>query len=273
MTKSKKKKSIAQHTSRSENKELSTEITESQETIKLTKKQYISLSVFAVFLLLFLLTWKEPEIKISDDWNKSALKLDSATRVQDPVLKKKLIDESGTELINLSVKYPKHARVHFYLGFYYSLFGNWDLSVGHYKTCIQLDSGSTINSVWDDAEKNMASDYLKRVNVKLAAQEKNEAKLLLSRALADVPTSPKLCELMGHLMMEVNLLDSALLYYSRSLNANPNNGDVLNNVGVIYQRVNKFEIAAEYYRKSLQVNPNQQMASENLRAVTKLIKH
>ena len=235
-------------------------------------RQIVSLLTLAICLIAYLLIWKNPEIVVKDPWYLSAIKLDSANKIQDSSLKSKLLSEAGSELKALIDRYPNHARVHFFLALYYYNTQQWDSAMAHNKICMHLDSGSTINSIWPNAKQNLSAIYLNKTNNCLRSNDLNTAVKLLQEGIFQNPAESAFFTIMGNIMLHYSKADSALFYYNKSIERNPSNTDVLNNIGVIYQRTGNPEEAAKYFKKALAVNPKNSEAAKNLQNVQNLIK-
>lgn len=214
-----------------------------------------------LFLAALFFTWFGPSIDITDPWFDAVLKVDSASKVTDPALRSKLMDEGGAELKKLIKEYPFHARVHFMLGFYYMKSGKMDSAISEFRETIKIDSGATINPVWTDAVRLLSTIYVAESNElvknktpELALKKLNEAKDLAK-------FSDNINAQYGVLYHQAGQLDSAEIYYLRTLQINPNHKGVIKNLSLIYllrgnERLQekKYNEALRYYTESYKIN-------------------
>jgi hypothetical protein len=135
---------------------------------------------FILALVLYSLIWIVPAAPpVIDPWYAAVQLVDSSKKVNDPLLKEKLLTQGGNELRELVRLYPYHARVRFFLGYYYFSVDKWDSSLIEFKEAARMDSGATINPVWPDAHKLLIKAALNKCNVLLQQKKLTECKTIL----------------------------------------------------------------------------------------------
>ncbi|MBM2814536.1 MAG: hypothetical protein HW421_1298 [Ignavibacteria bacterium] len=217
---------------------------------------------YFIGIIIFFTIWTEPGVVVMDPWFRAVKLVDSSRRVQDPAEKSRLLETGGNQLRELIAKYPKHARVHFLLGYYYITAQKFDSAMIHEKIAIQLDSGSTINPVWLDAQNHLAlcvanlnNDYLKKGQYGLALKLLSECKPYISQNFEFYNQ----CALVYH---NLGVFDSAEVYYDRSLRINPEQEHIKKNFSnILYSKgnndlmKNNIDEAIDSFNKAGALNP------------------
>lgn len=245
-------------------------------TEKVAKKYSLrAYSVLIVFLLIFILVWILPEAKMTDPWYSAVQKVDSARKVQNPTLSASLMEEGGRELKSLAAKFPKHARVQFFLGYYYFNVKNWDSAMHYFRRTVELDSGAILNPIAPEGQRflvlsalNKSNAYLKENNLRLAYD-----------ALAPVrgiSNSPDVFNQFGMICQAQGKLDSAFAFYEKALQINPGNKLAAQNItSILLERGNKaysindFDLALTYFIQADKINPSNMQVNYNLGLVLK----
>ncbi len=251
------------------------------------KRKRIAQTALGVTVLLFVLIWIEPPMHdFQDPWYTAIRLVDSSRKVQDPTLKEKLLEEGGSMLKSLSAKHPYHARVHYFLGVYYSMKQDWDNAIAEHTKAVEIGSGGLVNNVEFDAQRDLIGALFSKANSLLDKKLIDSSIKYYNSALDQskkLRMTKKLADLMPHLINNLSVaymqkgnelnrngnLDSALACYEQSVSVNPRRADALNNIGTIYSKKGNRQKALEYFNKALQVEPENQSARNNLNALRK----
>lgn len=226
-------------------------------------KKLLALIPFAVAVIIYTLVWTKVETVVQDPWYEAIMMVDSSQRVKDPQLKQQLMDKGGNKLRQLVIQHPYHARVHFFLGYYYFLAGNWDSTIIQQKEAYRIDSGSTINSVWPDAINILSNATMNKANTYLSKGQVASAKHTLLESLRYTAGNPFTNKMLGNIYLNLNATDSALYYYNISTSLQPD-ADVLNNMGVVYLTKKDYKNAVPFLLKALELKPDNKSAKANL---------
>ena len=223
-----------------------------------------------IFLLIYSSIWILPDVKLTDPWYSAVQKIDSARKVMDPAVKADLISEGGTELKALAGKFSKHARVQFFLGYYYFNIRNWDSAAYYFRRTIDLDSGAVMNPVAPEGQRflllsalNKSNDFVKDKDFKNALSSLENVKYL--------DGSPDLNNQYGIIYQNIGDVDSAAFYYEKTLRINPNNKLAQQNLTAIYLDFgnkafsdNDFDKSLSFFKKAEQFNPTNKQVNYNL---------
>ena len=228
---------------------------------KWSNPKFRALIPFAIFVLVFLWIWTEPAEKPTDPWFEAAFLVDSSRKVQDPKLKSEMLEKGGDQLRDLVNRYPKHARVKFLLGYYYSNAGKLDSAIDLYTDAIRMDSGATINPVAPMAAQQVGMIYSQKSNMLLNQGKIEEAKKAIQPGLKYARYSPVISTQMGVVFHREGQIDSAITYYTMALNINGNHKPALQNLALaFYQKGNvllknkNLTQALEYFNRSAKMN-------------------
>lgn len=239
---------------------------------RISKNQWISISVLTLFIVVFFLAFRENDKKIIDEWYKALYLVDSGRKSNDAELKIKLMEQGGNQLKELVQKYPFHARVNYFLGYYYMHKENLDSAIKYFKTSYSLDSGATINAIWKEVASDIVYCYKKKSEKTTADHDFTNSLIYLKEALRYEPFEAQTNFFIGNTFLNLNMPDSALPHYIISIKYDPKNTEAMNNLGYIYVRKQDYKTAAEYFRKVLMINPNNELARQNLNAINEGIK-
>ncbi len=180
---------------------------------RINKNQWISISVLIFFVVLFFLAFRENNIRIVDEWYKALHLVDSGKKSSDDVLKLKLMEQGGNQLKELVKKYPFHARVNFFLGYYYMNKDNFDSAIKYYKIAYSQDSGATINAIWREVGSSLVYCYKKKSEKATADRDFDNSLIYLKEALKYEPFEAQTNFFIGNTYLYLNMPDSALPYY------------------------------------------------------------
>lgn len=225
---------------------------------------------FGIAIIIYALIWIiKPGEPVVDPWFAAVKLVDSSNRVQDPAIKAKLMNEGGNELRRLVKLHPYHARVHYYLGYYFFLKQDWDSSMIELKEASRIDSGSTINSIWPNAHDLIVKTSVNQSLIYRNAGNPAKAKEILLEAYPYYPNHPLLNKHLGSVCYDTQDFEGALRYFTVSLNGEPKDYDVSNMIGVLFKMKGDLNNAAAYFNKTLQLNPNHAGARMNLESLGK----
>ncbi|MFC2130425.1 tetratricopeptide repeat protein [Bacteroidota bacterium] len=223
---------------------------------------------FALAFLVYALIWiVKPGEPVVDPWFKAIKLVDSSKRVDDPVQRTKLMNEGGNELRRLVELHPYHARVRFFLGYYYFVKQDWDSSLFELKEAARLDSGSTINSIWPNAHELIIKAAINKSLLFRNTGNLQRAKDILLDASPYHPNNPMLNKHIGSVYFDMKEYDNAQRHFMISFNGNPKDADIANLIGVIYKMRGDVNNASAYFRRALQLNPNHAGAKVNLESL------
>lgn len=221
---------------------------------------------FIIAIIIWLLIWIVPKgAPVVDPWYKAVQLVDSAAnKTQDPKIKQILFNEGGNQLKELVKKHPYHARVHFFLGFYYFTTQNWDSALVELKEAAKIDSGSILNSVWPDAYDLIAKTCINKSVLYTQTGQLIEAKKILLEGYKYAPNQPLLNRFLGNVYYNLKDYENAFRHLMISFSGNPNDDITANLLGILYNMKGDINNAKTYFNRALQINPNNQAAKTNL---------
>ena len=219
--------------------------------------------LFLIFVIFFLLVWKEPEVKSVDPWYEGYFLVDSSVKVTDPMIKKELLEKGGNKLRELVKEYPYHSKVHLLLGIYYEFAGKWDSAITEHKESMRLGAGGTINPIEQDAKRQLLICYLNKSNQQIQLAQYTEARKTLEDAIANNLNHPDVDNQIGIIFHRQAMLDSAEYYYNKVLSVNPQHQSASANLGSIcfikgnnLLKANKIDQSITMYQKAITLSPN-----------------
>lgn len=236
---------------------------------KVTTKVVIASLPFVITAIVWILIWIIPKGPVVvDPWYQAVKLVDSSNKVSEANLKIKLREEGGDMLKDLIKKYPFHARVQFFLGYYYFVCQKWDSALVPLKEAARIDSGASINAVWPDAHDLIAKAALNKALVMINNQQFAQAKDVLLDAYPYYPNNPFLNKFLGSVYFNLKEDENALRYSLVSFNGNPKDSEVANLIGVLYKTKGDMMNATSYFKRALELNPNNVMAKNNLNSLS-----
>ncbi len=236
--------------------------------ISFKNKKFLAAIPFGLAFIIYACIWLfEPGEPVSDPWFAAVKLVDSSQKVTDPTLKQKLLNDGGYELRHLVKIHPYHARVRFFLGYYYFVTQNWDSSLSELKEAARLDSGSTINSVWPNAHDLITKVAINKSVFAMNSGNLIEAKLLLLDAYPYYPSNPLLNKYIGNVYYNLGEYENAFRHFSVSFQGNQNDADVVNMLGVLYKMKGDMNNATAHFQRALQINPEHPGAKVNLSSI------
>lgn len=232
---------------------------------KIKNPKFRAFIPFAIAALFFASIWIfKPAGPVIDPWYAAVKLVDSSNKVQNPQIKKNILDEGGRQLKELVKEYPFHGRIHFFLGYYYFTKRQWDSALTELKISAKMDSGATINAFWPQAHDLIIKSSINMSIVSANQNKIQESEQYLLSAIPYNPNDPLLNKFLGSFYLNHSQIDKALIYYLKSLNANPKDAQVSNNIGLIYMQRKQIETAIPYFKRALSLNPNLAVAKDNL---------
>jgi tetratricopeptide (TPR) repeat protein len=249
-------------------KKIEEKIVRSEEETKVTSNLIISSIPFIISAILWILLWIIPNgPAVVDPWYKAVKLVDSASKIQDNKIRYGILEEGGNQLRDLTLKHPYHARVHFFLGYYYFVSQKWDSALTSLKESARIDSGATINAVWPDAHDLIAKSALNKALVFIQQNQFKQAKEILLDAYDYYPKHPILNKFLGSVNFNLGEYELALRYSMISFSGNPKDSEVANLIGTLYKMKNDLVNASAYYRKAVELDPNNQTVLHNLNSL------
>jgi tetratricopeptide (TPR) repeat protein len=224
---------------------------------------------FVIAFIFYALIWIiPPGPPVEDPWYKAVKLVDSSKKLNNPKMKNKLLKSAGNELKHLVDIHPYHAKVHFFLGYYYFVKQNWDSALVELEEAARIDSGSTINSIWPNAHDLITKAAINK-SMNLMNQGKvNRAREILLDAYKYGKYDPLLNKFIGNFYLNTKEYDNALQHLMISMNRNPKDPDTANLIGVVYKMKGDINNALAYFRHALQLNPDHNGAKNNLASIT-----
>ena len=234
----------------------------------LVGKNLFTVLPLIIFIVLYTSAWILPEPQVIDPWYKAIKLIDSSKKVSDPTYKNQLIEQAGKELKQLLSLHPYHARLYYFMGYYFYHTGNWDSSIAYEKKAIKMDSGSVWNKIDIEANDLIIEAYLNKSRILATSNQIEKAKEALLETLPYKPTDFNVYKNLGNIYFIQNLLDSATYFYKQAISYKTDDADIYNNIGIIASKFNKLSEARQYFEKALQINPDYKESIKNLNNLT-----
>lgn len=231
----------------------------------------IAILPFALAVVLFAFVWTKVETDVIDPWYSAIKKVDDARNEKDPTKRKHILDEGGKELREVYNKYPFHARVHFFMGYYFMNIGESDSAIYYFKNAINMGKGAVVNQVDAQAMTMISQVTLTKASKEIQSSNFKAAKQTLHANRIYNPADPNFPYLLGVSCQNLNELDSAALFYSQTLAIDPNHSAGKENLGNLSfmfgtSKLNKGDVvdAEKDFRKAIELAPNFAQAYNNL---------
>ncbi|GEM_PF-1444484 len=225
--------------------------------------KWLTFLPFGIFAILYMTVWADIETTVEDPWFAAVKKVDIGAREKDPAIRKAKMDEGGNELRALVQKYPKHARIHYFMGFYFSAIGDLDSTIFYCKNAIEMGKGALVNQV-----DGQAMTLVSQVALGIASKQIQEKKFedgirTIKKALPYNPNDPNFYYMLGVSFQNLNVMDSARANYENSLAIDANHNAGKENLANLYfmyanDMINKGQSpqAEEILRKAIALAPN-----------------
>ena len=191
----------------------------------------LAFAPLAFALLYLFIIWTVPEKRVVDDWYAAFEMIQKSFQTDDPAQKQKLLDTGGKRLQELTWKYPRHARVHFFTGIYYAIIGKLDSAAYHQKLAIYYGEGALVNQVDHDARAELVRISAGLTQQLLQQGQVQQAKNMLWETLFYAPQSFEVLNNLGIVSNNSGRLDSAVYYFDLSLKYNPDQPEIKRNIG------------------------------------------
>ncbi len=237
----------------------------------MNKKKLLAFAPFVIFVALFLLAWTGRDVDLKDPWYRAVGILEEGRKEKDPELSAKLIDSSGRMLSDLLEKYPFHARVHFFKGYYFLTKKNWDSSIVEFKIAIDQGKGGVVNQVEFQARDMMVNAAINWANEMMKQKKVQYGINLMRDVMSYAPRSVNLWNHAAYFHQSIQQLDSAIVYYNKALSIDPNFKHSKQNLVGIYKMYGKyyvnlgnFQLAKQYYEQAVRIMPQDGDLHNNL---------
>ncbi|MCX6148615.1 MAG: tetratricopeptide repeat protein [Candidatus Kapabacteria bacterium] len=249
------------------------DIEEIKTDIKKTTKIDFAVAIvpFIIAIILFALVWLKVETEVVDPWVAAIQKIDNSRTEKDEKKKKMLLDEGGKDLKDVMTKYPFHARVHFFMGYYFMNIGETDSAIFYLRNAINMGKGAVVNQVDAQAMTMISQVTLTKASKEIQSNNFAGAKKTLHANKMYNPADPNFPYLLGVCSQNLNEMDSAAYFYTKTLQIDPNHGpgkENLGNVSFMFgtTKLNKNENAEaeKDFRKAVELAPNFAQAFNNL---------
>lgn len=233
-------------------------------------KRVIAAIPFAVAVILFLMIWTENKTEVLDPWYAAVRLVDSSKNVTDAGEKTRLLEEGGAKLRDLLVKHPYHARVHFFMGYYFFMTQKWDSAIIELCETVRMDTLSTVNPIWIDAVNLLGAASINKSNEFLKQNKLTEALPPLKFARLYNPNNKDVNHNIAVIYHNTGNLDSAIFYYEYAFQADQNNTQLRQNMSNAYffkgnqaMVSRNVKQAAEYFKRAAEINPENKAALQN----------
>jgi len=220
-----------------------------------------------LMLLIYLYLWFGPAVTVTDPWSDDAELLDSATKMTDPAQRSAAFEKAGTDLKRLIAEHPYHARVHYYLSFYYLSTRQLDGAIASAKEAIRLGSGGMVNQVDGDARELLVEATLQKAQPLLASQNFNGAYQVLHDSYASADRDKRLLLALGNVCRSKNDNDCAIEYFEAALKVDPGNAEIYMALGDTAKSQGRVAKAIEYLEKAVALDPKSSNAQNALAAL------
>jgi len=219
-------------------------------------KQFFSqwaLPLIGVFLFIILLIGSKTR-SIEHPWTIGDLYADSSKRIQDPVLKKKVLEEGGDILRKQLAVHPYHARVWVMYGHYFIQKEDWDSCIYAEKKALELGSGTVINSIEEMAKQFL--NYALNKKLEPVFKQKEVALKIIEDAVVPGSTNIVLIKYRGLVYVNSGDFENGKTTLLKYLTLKPRDPDALYAMSLNYLNQGMKAEGNEYFIKTQQVDPN-----------------
>jgi|GEM_PF-6190436 len=187
-----------------------------------------------LFTILLVLVWSGWSVELEDPWYRAAGVIDSAARkIEDPLLKKQMIERGGSDILRLHEQHPYHPRVTYLAAFYYLNVGQLDRAIELADDAIDKGKGGLVNQIEFEAIELLAYAIIRKTDSLYSLGAKKQALSLFDIGLKYFPNHKDLAFKKGSIYHSMGLIDSALYYYDCSFKGGGDNPILLNNAALI----------------------------------------
>lgn len=236
-----------------------------------TKDYILTFLPISIIALLFLISWTDRDYVLQDDWYAAVSILDSARTTEDQNLKKEYIERGGKWLLELKEKYPFHAKLRMFVGYYYIQSGEWDKAIDELHYAIEEGKGGIVNQIEYQARDFLTNAVMNKTQILMQQQKYDD---VLATMRNSYPYAPEHISFLNHyanLFANMNRIDSALYYFERIVQIDPRNQKIREHVGNLYFNIannlaknGNFDAAYPNYMKAIQYIQNNPHYYNNL---------
>lgn len=225
-----------------------------------TKDKVIALIPAFIIGFLFLISWTDREIELKDDWYEAVSIVDSARTIEDVSKKKEYLDRGGKWLLELKEKYPFHAKLRMFVGYYYIQAGLFDKAIDELEVAIEDGKGGIVNQIEFQARDMLTNAVINKTQILMQQQKFEDAFQVMRDSYSSAPEHPSYLHHYATVFAQANKADSAIYYYEKVIAIAPNFGKVKEtlasiyfNYGNAYAQQNSMQNAYEKYSRAVQL--------------------
>lgn len=230
------------------------------------KPATIIYGIAVVFVLILVLM---PKIDYKDSWNQAYAKVDSSTKVSDPQLKKKLLDEGGAELLKCLEEHPYHARLHLMAGYYYFLKEEYDSTIALQINALDIGSGGIVNSIEHHSRSLLTDATIRKGMYLIAKGDTNSTIELYINSIKYNSDNIILNKNLGAFLLNKKRVDEAISYYQKAHWLNKKDAIVTLDLSKCYYLKKNADSAVYYANLTLALEPQNLNAQSIINAVQK----
>jgi tetratricopeptide (TPR) repeat protein len=202
------------------------------------------------FVILFSLWFEFYKPKVTDEWYRGVMLVDSANKTTDQIIKKHLLD-SGRQILQKQVQlHPYHARVWYLYGYYFLVTGNWDSCIYADKKAIELGAGGVVNSVEYVASEHL--NYALEKKLSEVTDLENSMKVLNNASVQNFQNN-SIDRFRGMIFYNYEQIDSSNFYLERFYKNVPNDFNVLSILAYNYFRLGSRDKALFYANEARKI--------------------
>jgi tetratricopeptide (TPR) repeat protein len=217
-----------------------------------------------LLLVVFLGLWFAPHVDFDEPWNEGMTLVNASRKAASPAERKSMLDRAGALLKEQVRLHPYHARLHFFLGYYYDDAGEYDKAIAEAKEAIRLGAGSTFNPVEPKAREQLVHASVKRVEPLIAAKDYAGARRILDESFAVYPSSKQLLTALANLDLREQAWDAARARFEKLAELDPKDDETWYILGHVAASQKRPADAIAFLEKSLALNPARAAARELL---------
>ena len=214
-----------------------------------TKEIVIALIPAFIITFLFLISWTDRDFVLKDEWYEAISIVDSARSIEDPNLKKEYLDRGGKWLLELKEKYPFHAKVRMFVGYYYIQAGKFDEAIEELHSAIEQGKGGIVNQIEFQARDFLTNALANKTAILLQQKKYDEAIAVMEKSQPYAPEHPSFLNQFASVYSQANKINKAIEYLEKIIKINPNYGKVREQLANIY-----FSMGNNFARQNI---PNQ----------------
>lgn len=231
-----------------------------------TKDYVITFLPISIIAILFLISWTDRDYVYQDDWYAAVSILDSARLTQDQAKKKDYIDRGGKWLLQIEKKYPFHAKVRMFVGYYYLQLGDWDNAIKELQVAIEKGKGGIVNQIEFQARDFLTNAIINKTQILMQQKKYDEVIKVMEDNLPFAGENVNFLNHFANIYANLGRVDLALNYFEKIIVIDPNNEKIKTHVGNLcfniannFAKNNNFADAYPFYIKAIkyvQTNPH-----------------